>query len=86
MGKYRQNYLSLCKPAKEYIEISDAIAENRELLGDSELGELAKEELSELEPELPRLEEEIKLAKVPSHQIQMMIRYIYLELREGRIR
>jgi len=51
--------------AREYIRVLDTIEENRELLSDSELGELAKEELSELEPKVATLEEEIKLLMIP---------------------
>ncbi len=82
MEKNKQNYPNAGrKQAKEYIEISDAIAENRELLGDIELGELAKEELSELEPKLPKLEEKIKLLMIPSDPNDD--KNIYLELRAG---
>jgi len=81
LGKEQAKLSKLVEKAKEYIEISDAIAENRELLGDSELGELAKEELSELEPKLPKLEEEIKLLMIPSDPNDD--KNIYLELRAG---
>ncbi len=49
LGKEQSKLSNLVDKAREYIDISDAIVENRELLGDSELGELAKEELNELD-------------------------------------
>ena len=67
--------------AKEYIEVSEAIEENREMLGDPEFGELAKEELSHLEPHLEKLEEEIKILMIPKDPNDE--KDIYLELRAG---
>jgi len=81
LGKEQAKLSKLVDKAKEYIEVSDSIVENKELLGDSELGELAKEELSELEPRLQELEEEIKLLMIPSDPNDD--KNIYLELRAG---
>jgi len=49
LSKEQSGLAELVEKAKEYIETADAIAENKELLGDPELGDLAKEELAELE-------------------------------------
>ena len=81
LGKEQSKLSKLVQKAKEYIDISNAITENKELLGDSELGELAKEELGELEPKLKELEEEIKLLMIPSDPNDD--KNIYLELRAG---
>lgn len=81
LGKEQSKLSNLVDKAREYIDISDAIVENRELLGDSELGELAKEELNELEPKLSKLEEDIKLLMIPSDPNDD--KSIYLELRAG---
>lgn len=81
LGKEQSGLSILVEKAKEYIETSDAIIENKELLGDDELAELAKEELSELEPLLPKLEDEIKVLMIPTDP--MDDRNIYLELRAG---
>ncbi len=64
-----------------YIDICDAIKENKELLEDSELGELAKEELKELEPKKVELENEIRLLLLPKDPNDD--RNVYLELRAG---
>ena len=52
LSKEQSGLSALVEKAKLYIQTADAIEENRELLGDTELGDLAKEELSELEPML----------------------------------
>ena len=81
LSKEQSNLAKLVEKATIYIETADSIAENKELLGDSELGELAKEELSELEPMLPKLEDEIKILMIPSDPNDD--KNIYLELRAG---
>ncbi|MCH9739471.1 MAG: peptide chain release factor 1 [Epsilonproteobacteria bacterium] len=81
LGKEQSDLSKLVEKAKEYIETAEAIVENKELLGDDELGDLAKEELSELEPRLPELEEEIKVLMIPSDPNDD--KNIFLELRAG---
>jgi len=81
LGKEQAKLSQLVEKANLYIETADAIAENKELLGDPELGDLAKEELAELEPMLPKLEEEIKVLMIPSDPNDD--KNIILELRAG---
>jgi len=81
LGKEQSGLTPLVEKAQEYIETADAIEENRELLGDAELGDLAKEELNELEPRLPELEEEIKVLMIPTDKNDD--KNIFLELRAG---
>lgn len=81
LSKEQSGLAQLVEKAKIYIETADAIEENKELLGDPELGDLAKEELSELEPMLPTLEDEIKILMIPSDPNDD--KNIYLELRAG---
>ncbi len=81
LSKEQSGLNELVEKAKYYIETADAIEENKELLGDSELGELAKEELSELEPLLLKLEDEIKILMIPKDKNDD--KNIYLELRAG---
>ncbi len=81
LSKEQSALAVLVEKAKKYIETANAIEENKELLGDAELGDLAKEELSELEPVLPILEDEIKVLMIPSDPNDD--KNIYLELRAG---
>jgi len=81
LSKEQSGLTELVEKAKIYLETSEAIEENKELLGDPELGELAKEELAELEPMLPKLEEEIKVLMIPKDKNDD--KNIYLELRAG---
>lgn len=81
LSKEQSGLSELVEKAKLYIETSDAIIENKELLGDAELGDLAKEELAELEPMLPELEAEIKVLMLPKDKNDD--KNIILELRAG---
>ena len=81
LGKEQSGLSILVEKAQEYVETADAIEENKELLSDPELGELAKEELSELEPRLPELEDEIKILMIPTDKNDD--KNIFLELRAG---
>jgi len=81
LSKEQSSIATLVEKARDYIATAEAIEENRELLGDPELGDLAKEELSELEPRLPALEEEIKILMLPRDPNDD--KNIYLELRAG---
>ncbi len=81
LSKEQSSISQLVEKARKYIETSEAIEENRELLGDEELGDLAKEELTELEPLLDRLEDEIKVLMIPKDPNDD--KNIYLELRAG---
>ncbi len=81
LSKEQSGLAELVEKANLYIETADAIEENKELLGDAELGELAKEELSELEPMLPALESEIKVLMIPKDKDDD--KNVILELRAG---
>ncbi len=81
LSKEQASIAPLVEKAREYIATAETIAENKGLLGDEELGELAKEELSELEPRLPELEEAIKILMIPRDPNDD--KNIYLELRAG---
>ncbi len=65
----------------EYFTTLDHISENKELIDDEELGDLAKEELKLLEPRVGELEEEIKLLLLPTDPNDE--RNIFLEIRAG---
>ena len=81
LSKEQASIAPVVNKAKEYIQLLEDIADNKLLLEDSELGELAKEELKELEPQKPLIEEEIKLLLLPTDPNDE--KNIYLELRAG---
>ena len=81
LSKEQSSIEPIVEKAKEYIQIVEDIEENRMLLEDPELGELAKEELRELEKRQPELEEGIKFLMIPKDPNDD--KNIYLELRAG---
>jgi peptide chain release factor 1 len=81
LSKEQSDLQKIVDKAKEYIQTIEAIEENKELLSDKELGELAKEEIKELESKVPILEEEIKLLLLPKDPNDD--KNIYLEIRAG---
>ncbi len=81
LSKEQSDLEPLVEKARLYIETVEAIEENRSLLADPELGELAAEELKELEPKLEQMNEEIKLLLLPKDPNDD--KNIYLEIRAG---
>ncbi len=81
LSKEQSSIEPIVRKAKEYIKVLEDIEENKSMLDDSELGDLAKEELKELEHKKPILEDEIKLLMIPKDPNDD--RNIYLELRAG---
>ncbi|MRJ02548.1 MAG: peptide chain release factor 1 [Epsilonproteobacteria bacterium] len=81
LSKEQSDLEPLVQKAREYYEVDEAIEESKALIDDEELGELAKEELRELEPRKERLEEEIKLLLIPKDPNDE--KDIYLEIRAG---
>ncbi len=81
LSKEQSSIEPIVKKAQEYIQVLEDINENKMLLDDDELGDLAKEELKELESKKPELEEEIKFLMIPKDPNDD--KNIYLELRAG---
>ncbi|RXK12581.1 peptide chain release factor 1 [Halarcobacter mediterraneus] len=81
LSREQSNIEPIVSKAKEYIKVLEDIEENKIMLDDPELGELAKEELKELEAQKPVLEEEIKFLMIPKDPNDD--KNIYLELRAG---
>lgn len=81
LSKEKSESDEITQKAKEYIKVLDSIQSNKALLEDKELGELAKEELKELEVLQDSLEHEIKLLLIPKDPNDK--RNIYLEIRAG---
>lgn len=81
LSKEQRNLEPIKEASDRYLGILSSIEENRELLGDPELGELAKDELKTLEPALERLENEIRILLIPKDPNDD--KNIFLELRAG---
>lgn len=81
LSKEQSDMQDLVEKAREYISVCDSIKENKSLLDDDELGDLAKEELKDLEPRLEALDTEIKVLMLPSDPNDD--KNIYLEIRAG---
>jgi len=81
LSKEQSEIEPIVQKAKEYFATLEAIEENKALVEDEELGELAKEELKELEPKKRELEEEIKILLIPKDPNDE--KDIYLEIRAG---
>ncbi|HEB9340900.1 TPA: peptide chain release factor 1 [Campylobacter coli] len=81
LSKEQKNLEPIVLKAKEYLKTLDSIEENKTLLNDTELGELAKEELRNLEELKPKLEEELKILLLPKDPNDE--RNIFLEIRAG---
>jgi peptide chain release factor 1 len=81
LSKEQSSLLPIVEKAKEYKAILQDIVDTKEMLSDPEMGEMAKEELRELEPQLPLLEEEIKMLLLPKDPNDD--RNIIVELRAG---
>jgi peptide chain release factor 1 len=81
LSKEQSDIEEIVEKSKEYIDVCESITENKSLLDDDELGELAKEELKELEPKKIDLESEIKVLLIPKDPNDD--KNIYLEMRAG---
>jgi len=81
LSKEQSSIEAIVTKAREYLKILEDIKENKTMLDDEELSELAKEELKDLEIKKPELEEQIKLLMIPKDLNDD--KNIYLELRAG---
>jgi peptide chain release factor 1 len=81
LSKERAEVEELVETYRSYRAVVDRIAENRELLSDAELRDLAREELERDRPEETRLEERLKLLLLPRDPNDE--RNVLLEIRGG---
>jgi len=81
LSKEQSGLEAIKEKTLEYFSTLEQIDENKQLMDDEELGELAKEELKILEPRVGELEEEIKLLLLPTDPNDE--RNIFLEIRAG---
>ncbi|MDD2449950.1 MAG: peptide chain release factor 1 [Sulfurimonas sp.] len=81
LSREQSSLSDIVEKAKEYKALLADIASTREMLSDNEMFEMAKEELRELEPKKPLLEEDIKFLLLPKDPNDD--RNIIVELRAG---
>ncbi len=81
LSKEQSSLSPIVEKAKEYKAVLQDIADSKEMLADPEMMDMAKEELRELEPQIPVLEEEIKMLMLPKDPNDD--RNIIMELRAG---
>lgn len=81
LSKEQSDLEKLVQKSKQYLKNLESIEENKGLLDDKELGDLAKEEIKEAELENQNLESEIKILLLPKDPNDE--KNIYLELRAG---
>ena len=81
LSKEQSSLLPIVEKANEYKTLLADIEDTKEMLGDAEMGDMAKEELKELEPRKPEIEEEIKMLLLPKDPNDD--RNIIVELRAG---
>lgn len=81
LSKEQSSLSKIVEKAKEYKALIQEIADSKEMLADPEMMDMAKEELRELEPQVPVLEEEIKMLMLPKDPNDD--RNIIMELRAG---
>jgi peptide chain release factor 1 len=81
LSKEQAGIKKIVDAAIEYNSIISDIKDNKVLLEDKELAELAKEELKELDKRKPQLEEEIKILLLPTDPNDD--KNIFIELRAG---
>lgn len=81
LSKEQKGLEDIVEVAKKYLNTLESIEENKTLLQDPELGELAKDELKYLEDLKPKLEEEIRVLLLPKDPNDE--KNIFLEIRAG---
>jgi peptide chain release factor 1 len=81
LSKERSSLEDIVEKAQEYKSVISQINDTKEMLYDSEMAEMAKEELKELEIRIPLLEDDIKLLLLPKDPNDD--RNIIVELRAG---
>ncbi|ULO01409.1 peptide chain release factor 1 [Campylobacter sp. RM5004] len=81
LSKEQKGLEDIVEVAKKYLNTLESIEENKTLLQDPELGELAKDELKYLEDLKPKLEDEIRVLLLPKDPNDE--KNIFLEIRAG---
>ncbi|MFA6192961.1 MAG: peptide chain release factor 1 [Sulfurimonas sp.] len=81
LSKEQSSLMNIVEKAHEYKDTINQIKDAKAMLADPEMIDMAKEELKELEPKIPMIEEQIKLLLLPKDPNDD--RNIIVELRAG---
>jgi peptide chain release factor 1 len=81
LSREARNLEPIVEKTKEYENLLNNLEEAKIMLEDSEMAELAKEEIKEIEEKLPKLEEELKILLLPKDPNDD--KNIFLEIRAG---
>ncbi len=81
LSKEQSSLMNIVEKAHQYKDTLNQIKDAKAMLGDPEMIDMAKEELKELEPKIPLIEEQIKLLLLPKDPNDD--RNIIVELRAG---
>lgn len=83
VSKAHSDLGDIVKVFREYKALNSDLEDNREMLNDSdpEIQEMAKMEIEEIEPQLPKLEEQLKILLLPTDPMDE--KNIILEIRAG---
>jgi peptide chain release factor 1 len=81
LSKEQSSLFKIVEKAKEYRGVLNEISQAREMLADTEMMDMAKEELRELEPRKIEIEDDIKFLLLPKDPNDD--RNIIVELRAG---
>ena len=84
ISEERSNLEDIVKCFKKYRQVKDDIEGSKDILKnekDEEMREMAKEELSELEAQIPELEQELKILLLPKDPLDS--KNVMLEIRAG---
>jgi len=81
LAKQHRDMVPVVEKYREYSQIENGIADARGLLDDPDMGEMAAEELAQLEARLPVVEEELKVLLLPKDPLDE--KNVVLEIRAG---
>lgn len=65
LAKEYADQTSLAKKAKSYLQLNNDLSDAKDMLSDKDMHDFAQDEISRIESELPKIEDEIKIMLIP---------------------
>jgi peptide chain release factor 1 len=65
LAKEYADQSSLAKKAKSYLQLNNDLSDAKDMLSDKDMHDFAQDEISRIESELPKIEDEIKIMLIP---------------------